>query len=83
MKLPELERLERQKAIIKSQKAKLDASPVRECFAVYVKEWNKTSKLYSLFSECIRTIEPPTKRRKDGVSFVRRCDWCNAKNCNG
>lgn len=37
MKLIELERLERQKAIIKSQKTIPDESPVRECFAVYVK----------------------------------------------
>jgi hypothetical protein len=80
MKLPEHERLERQKAIIESQRKTPDKSPLRECFAVYVKEWNKPSRLYSLCTECINTIEPPTKRRKDGVSFVRRCDWCNARN---
>jgi hypothetical protein len=80
MKLPEFERLERQKAIIESQIKTLDKSPVRECFAVYVKEWDKSSKLCSLCTECINSIEPPTKRRKDGVSFVRRCDWCGARN---
>jgi hypothetical protein len=80
MKAWEYERLERQKAIIESQRNTPDQSPVRKCFAVYVKEWNKPSKLYSLCTQCINSIEPPTKRRKDGISFVRRCDWCNA--CN-
>jgi hypothetical protein len=80
MKAWEYERLERQKAIIESQRNTPDQSPVSECFAVYVKEWDKPSKLYSLCTKCIKIIEPPTKRRKDGVSFVRRCDWCNARN---
>lgn len=79
MKLQEFERLERQKAIIESQKTP-NESPGYECFAVYVKEWDKPPKLHSLCTDCINAIEPPTKRRKDGVSFVRRCDWCNAQN---
>jgi hypothetical protein len=80
MKLPEYERLERQKAIIKAQRTTHDQSPVRECFGVRVKEWNKPSKLYSLCTECIKAIEPTTKRRNEGVSAVRRCDWCNVRN---
>ncbi len=74
MKLPELERLERQKAVIKSQKATPDQSSVRQCFGVRVKEWNKTSKLYSLCSECIKTIDPPTQCKNKCASAVCRCD---------
>ena len=81
MKLPELERLERQKAIIKSQTSP-DNSPIRECSAVRLKDWDAAPKLYSLCSECIKTIEPPTRIRNEGVSAVRRCDWCNARNRN-
>ncbi len=74
------EKEKRQKEILREQLERVDDSPIRECFAVRIKDWDKPSKLYSLCSECVKTIEPPTKRRNEGVSAVRRCDWCNVRN---
>lgn len=82
MKFPELERLDRQIAIIELQRRNPRNFPVRECVAVRVKEWNQPSKLLSLCLECVKAIEPPTKRRFEGDSAVRRCDWCEVKNQN-
>ncbi len=76
----EHEKEERQNETLREQLERVDDSPVRECFGVRIKEWDKPSKLYSLCSECVKTIEPPTKRRNEGVSAVRRCDCCNARN---
>ena len=79
-KWDEYEKEKRQKEILREQSERVDDSSFRGCFAVRVKDWDKPSKLLSLCAECVKTIEPPTKRRNEGVSAVRRCDWCNARN---
>ena len=80
MKLPELEKLERQKAIIRRQRNKTNSEPTKQLLGVGVKEWDKPSKLYSLCEDCIHSIEPPTRKSMEGESGTKRCDWCEVKN---
>jgi hypothetical protein len=80
MKLPEIEKLERQKTIISRQRNKTASEPTKHLYGVRVKEWDKESKLYSLCLDCIHSIEPPTRQLVEGESGTRRCDWCEIKN---
>ncbi len=80
MKLSELEKLERQKAIISQQRNKTNSEPTKPLYGARVKEWDKESKLYSLCLDCTHSIEPPTRYLTEGESGTRRCDWCEVKN---
>ena len=80
MKLPDLEKLERQTAIIRHQRSKTNSEPTKPLYGVRIKEWDKESKLYSLCEDCIHSIEPPTRKLMEGESGTRRCDWCEIKN---
>ena len=80
MKLPELEKIERQTAIIRHQRSKTNSEPTKPLYGVRIKEWDKGSKLYSLCEDCIHSIDPPTRKLMEGKSGTRRCDWREIKN---
>jgi lipoate synthase len=80
VKLTELDKLERQKAIIRQQRDNPNDKPQKQLQAVSVKEWDKPAKLLSLCEDCISTINEPTRVMPRGKSATRRCDWCEVKN---
>lgn len=43
-------------------------------------DYGKTWKTRALCDECLRSIEPPMQRRKQGPAGAVNCDWCGAKN---
>jgi hypothetical protein len=65
----------------KEREKRLNGRVYRPIEGVKISEdYGKSWKLRALCDECLRSIEPPMQRRKQGTAGAANCDWCGAKN---